>query len=339
MVEPVIWGIHAGKYGEADTLFNGGRIALGWEEIGDLSQLPPTRDAFKVVMRDVYPEASPGAVPVMAGQLFRFAHEAKIGDLVVWRSKSDQHQIRIGEIVGGYDYDPIGSKNYPHSRAIEWKAVATPKQLSQGALFELGAAMSFFSINNHAEEWLALLGKVPRPEPLPPSPDSDATIEPIAAQIEESTRDFILKTLSRELKGHPLSSFVAHILNAMGFQTRVSSPGVDQGVDIVAHKDALGFEPPITKVQVKSGDEKIGQPEVSALLGTLSPGEHGLMVALGGFTPPAKHLTLNKSNLRLVDGDELVALVLTHYESFDSRYKGLLPLKRIYVPDPDVDSP
>ncbi|MDQ3227539.1 MAG: restriction endonuclease, partial [Chloroflexota bacterium] len=80
-------------------------------------------------------------------------------------------------------------------------------------------------------------------------------------------------------------------------------------------------------------------PEVSALLGTLSPGEHGLMVALGGFTPPAKHLTLNKSNLRLVDGDELVALVLTHYESFDSRYKGLLPLKRIYVPDPDVDSP
>ena len=26
--------------------------------------------------------------------------------------------------------------------------------------------------------------------------------------------------------------------------------------------------------------------------------------------------------------------VLQHYEEFDSRYKGLLPLKRVYVPEP-----
>ncbi len=40
------------------------------------------------------------------------------------------------------------------------------------------------------------------------------------------------------------------------------------------------------------------------------------------------------SNLRLIDGDQLVDLVLEHYESFDSRYKGLLPLKRVWVPEP-----
>jgi hypothetical protein len=42
----------------------------------------------------------------------------------------------------------------------------------------------------------------------------------------------------------------------------------------------------------------------------------------------------SKSNLRLIDGEELVALILQHYEQFDSRYKGLLPLKRVYVPEP-----
>ncbi|TMQ69165.1 MAG: restriction endonuclease, partial [Candidatus Eisenbacteria bacterium] len=44
-----------------------------------------------------------------------------------------------------------------------------------------------------------------------------------------------------------------------------------------------------------------------------------------------------KSNLRLIDGDELVNLVLSHYERFDSRYKGLLPLRRVFIPEPPSD--
>ena len=33
------------------------------------------------------------------------------------------------------------------------------------------------------------------------------------------------------------------------------------------------------------------------------------------------------------DGDKLVNLIYEYYEQFDSRYKGLLPLKRVYVPE------
>jgi hypothetical protein len=33
-------------------------------------------------------------------------------------------------------------------------------------------------------------------------------------------------------------------------------------------------------------------------------------------------------------GGELVSLVLQHYAQFDSRYKGLIPLKQVYVPEP-----
>lgn len=36
---------------------------------------------------------------------------------------------------------------------------------------------------------------------------------------------------------------------------------------------------------------------------------------------------------RLIDGDDLVELILEHYEEFDSRYKGLMPLRRVYVPE------
>lgn len=41
----------------------------------------------------------------------------------------------------------------------------------------------------------------------------------------------------------------------MEYRTRVSPEGPDGGVDIIAHKDELGFEPPIIKVQVKSTEE------------------------------------------------------------------------------------
>lgn len=337
MAEPTIWGIHAGKYGEADSLFNGGQIALGWDRLGDLRQIAPTRPAYKALMQEAYPEYKPGAIPVNVGQIYRFIHEAKPGDLVIWRPKNDRTQIRIGEIEGGYRYDAQISPEYPHQRPVKWKAVVDSTRLTQGALFELGASLSFFSINSHADEWVSFLAGTPPPAAGLPLDGTDTTLGPVAEQIEDSTRDFILKTLSRELKGHPLASFVAHLLSAMGYRTRVSPPGADGGVDVIAHKDELGFEPPIVKVQVKSSAGKVGEPEVSSLLGTLSSGEHALMVALGGFTPQAARLTRKQPNLRLIDGDGLVDLVLAHYEAFDSRYKALLPLKRVYVPDPEVD--
>ena len=65
----------------------------------------------------------------------------------------------------------------------------------------------------------------------------------------------------------------------------------------------------------------------------MGSGEFGLLVSLGTFTSVATNFAKSKSNLRLIDGDELVKLIFQHYEQFDSRYKGLLPLRRVYVPE------
>jgi restriction system protein len=119
----------------------------------------------------------------------------------------------------------------------------------------------------------------------------------------------------------------------MGYRCRVSPPGTDEGIDIVAHRDELGFEPPIIKVQVKSTEGSIGDPVVSALYGKVDPEEYGLVVTLGSYTSQARAFARSKSNLRLIDGEEFVRLLLQHYENFDARYKGLLPLRRVYVPE------
>ncbi|MDQ3256882.1 MAG: hypothetical protein M3R15_23815 [Acidobacteriota bacterium] len=102
----IIWGIHGGKAGDADTLFlNRKQIALGWHEIGDLSHIKPDREAFKTKIAETYPDKKPNAIPNNAGQLFRFIHEMKPGDLIAYPSTIDRH-IHIRRIEGAYKYDP-----------------------------------------------------------------------------------------------------------------------------------------------------------------------------------------------------------------------------------------
>ena len=331
--EATIWGIHGGRAGEADSIFlKKDQLALGWDRMEDLTQLKADREAFKERLVKAYPERKPGYYPMATGQLFRFVHEMKDGDLVIYPSKRDK-RVHIGEVTGPYQYAAKNAESYPHRRPVQWIVDFARTKFSQGALYEIGSAMSLFQVRNYADEFVAALaGKAPAPPP-----GDDETVTYVAENIEQNTKDFVLKTLCQELKGHALSDFVAHLLGTMGYRTRVAPPGPDGGIDIIAHKDELGFVPPIIKVQVKSTEASVGDPVVSQLIGKVERGEYGMVVTLGSFTNQALATARNKSNLRLVDGDELVKMVLQHYERFDSRYKGLMPLRRVYVPEPLED--
>ena len=329
-----LWGIHGGKTGDADYLFIKKKyIAISWERMPDLITLGTDRNAFKKEYEKQYPEAKKGAIPNIAGQLFRFVHEVQKGDLVAYPSRFDR-KIHIGKILDDYWYKKDKDARYPHRRTVEWLKSFPRTEFSQGALFEIGSAMTFFQIKNYYNEFIDVLSGIEVNERI----EVDDTIGIVADEIEETTQDFILKKLTQELKGHPFEEFIAHLLSKMGYQSRISPEGPDGGVDIVASKDELGFEPPIIKVQVKSSQGAIGNPDVTALYGNVDPNEFGLLITLGSFSNPAKNFARNKTNLRLVDGPALVGMVLNHYEQFDAKYKGLIPLKRVYIPEAKTDS-
>jgi len=332
--EETIWGIHGGRTGDANTLFLKKKcVAVGWHQMGSLTKLPDNRDAFKLKVQEVYPNAKPGAIPNFAGQLFRFTHRVQVGDLIVYPSKQDRH-VHIGRITSPYTYDPSKDEKYPHLRSVDWLQSVPRTALSQGALYEIGSAMSFFGVKKYADEYIAILeGETPSK-----NGKDDETVAVVAEEIEENTRDFILKRLAKELKGTSMEMFVAHLLNLMGYKTRMTSAGTDGGVDVIAHKDELGFEPPIIKVQVKATEGSVGDPVVSALYGKVGNEEYGLLITLGSYTKQARDFATSKTNLRLIDGDELVRLTLDHYDDFDSKYKGIIPLKMVYVPQVVSDS-
>jgi restriction system protein len=173
----------------------------------------------------------------------------KVGDIVVFPLKRTA-EIWLGRVTGDYKYEP--SDAYPNQRAVEWLKKFPRTRFSQGALYEIGSAMSFFQVKNYADEFQAALeGKAVE---APTVEEEDETISVVADDIEQQSRDFVLKQIHQKLKGHGPAEFVGHLLNLMGYQTTVSPPGPDRGIDIKAHKDDLGVTPPTITVQVKSGE-------------------------------------------------------------------------------------
>ncbi len=321
-----IWGIHM-EWDDGKASPDAKDIAIGWHEMGDLRKLHPSRETYKATFAKVFPSDKPGAVPVKAGVLYRFCREMDVGDIVAYPSKSDR-MINIGVVESDYIFSPSQNIEYPHRRRVAWKVHAPRAQFSQSALYEIGSAITLFEIANNAEEILAAL----RGAPFTVVEVDAASAVEIAVQAEESVEDFVIKRLKNAITPEQFEQFVAELLRCMGYYARVTRYSADGGVDIIAHKDELGFEPPIIKVQCKQVLSTIGGPPVQQLLGAIQPSEHALFVTLGDYSSDAIRIERGKSNLRLIDGTDLVQLILNNYERFEPRFKSLLPLKRTYAP-------
>ena len=323
-IEKKIWGIHT--YDEA-LFLKDDKMAIGWKEIGNLREIPANRDDFKKKYVQVYPDASKGAVATCAGMLYRFCHEVQIGDYVVYPSKSDR-MINIGEITGDYEFVP-DAHEYVQQRNVKWLKHIPRTSFSQGALYEIGSALSFFAVKNYADEFLSALDKGFKKHSA--ANDEDDTVGATAEDIIENTKDFILKELSRNLKGYALEEFVADLLRAMGYRTTVSPQGGDSGIDITAYKDEL---PPRILVQVKSQDSDIKETTIQSLKGAMREGDYGLFVTLSNYTKNAQKYLESTPIIRGINGTELVDLILKYYEDLDIKYKKMIPLKMVYIPVP-----
>jgi restriction system protein len=324
--EKPIWGIHM-EWEHGSKPITEGFVAIGWQAVGDLSKLVANREAFKKAVASTYGEIKPGAIPVVAGTLFKFATEMKKGDLLIYPSKPDR-MVNLGIVDGDYKFDVARDPKFPNRRKVKWIRHIARSEFSQNALHEIGSAVTLFQVKNNAEEFLAAFeGK-----PLETADVDQETAEAASASTEEITADFVIKRLKSNLDPYQFEAFVAHLLERMGYHARVTQKSGDSGVDIIAHKDELGFEPPIIKAQCKQTLSNIGQPEVAQLYGHVESREYGLFVTLGNYTPPARRFEREKHNLRLIDGSELTGLIFDHYDQFEPRYQTLLPLKKVYIP-------
>ena len=320
--EKRIWGIHT----QDDNLFlKNDVIAIGWSDMGDLGNIDANRDAFKEKYTQIYPDAKKGSIATGAGMLYRFCHEIQVGDYVVFPSKSNR-EVNIGVVESEYIYDS-NQPEYVQTRKVKWLQHLPRMVFSQGALYEIGSAMSLFSVKNYADEFLSVLDKDFMKNYS--SDSEDESVGATADDIIEGTKDFILKELSRQFKGYDLEGFVADLLRAMGYRTTISPQGGDSGIDITAYKDEL---PPLILVQVKSQDGDIRETTIQSLKGAMREGDYGLFVTLSNYTKNAQKYLDSTPIIRGINGTELVELILKYYDDLSDKYRKMIPLKQVYIP-------
>lgn len=323
MKERMLWGIHGGPEWEADNLFRKNNlIAIGWHEMGDLSKYKD-REEYKKRYERVYTDVSEGAMRNAAGMFYRFVHEMKIGDLAIYPS-SPSRQVYIGEIIGPYKYAPNIDSHFPNQRHVRWLKNLPRTRFSQQALYEIGSALTLFQVRNNADEFISVLEGEVKP------PVVEGEVATITEDIETQTKDFVLKQLYKHYKGEALEDLIIHLLKKMGYHARRTEKN-KPSVDIIAHKDELGFEPPIIKCQVKTEDNPIKLEPVEKLYSNVNPGEFGLFIALSSYSDKASRFAEGKANLRLVDGYDLVDMIMTHYDELDTRFKNSIPLKKGFL--------
>lgn len=332
-----MWGIHNDALGA--ELVDKGFVSIGWPEIPDLKAVGDDRERLKDLVRRTYPAIKPGAVPVWTGVLYRFGFQMQVGDLVVAPYKPDS-TLNFGVIESDYEYYPDVSI-HPHRRRVRWFKTGVARGLfPQSALYEIGSAVTLFQVRKHADIFRRFLDapseesfQATAPAPEAPADDTIAAVEdePNADRIEQHTRDFIVKVLHKEISAEEFEHFTADLLRAMGYQARVTQYSADGGVDVLAHKDPLGLEPPLIKVQCKQTTASRGRPDVQQLIGTLSAGEVGLFVTLGTFSKDAVDLERERQNLRLFGGADITRLTLEHYTRLPARWRELIPLRPLLV--------
>ena len=322
--EKRVWGIHT----QDDSLFlHNDTIAIGWRDMGDLRQIESTREAFKENYIKVYPDAKKGSIATSAGMLYRFVYEIQIGDYIIYPSKVNR-QINIGVVDSEYFYNP-DAVEYVQQRKVKWLKHLPRTAFSQGALYELGSALSLFTVKNYSDEYMAALDKSFKKTVLITEDGEDESVAATADDIIETTKDFILKELSKNLKGYALEEFVSELLMAMGYRTFVSNQGGDSGIDITAYKDEL---PPRILVQVKSQDGDIKETTIQSLKGAMREGDYGLFVTLSNYTKNAQKYLESTPIIRGINGTELVDLILKYYEHLSEKYRKMIPLKMVYIP-------
>lgn len=325
-----IWMVRAGASAvHAQDFEDNNYVAVGWNKIGDLSQVK-LKEALEKVYKEAYPDTSLGKFRMGVGQLARFRFDIKKGDKVV--TYNPEFRIYpVGEVISDYEYAPDSPGNFNHVRRVKWLGKVSRDSLTISTRNTLGAIMTLFQLSDSAAQEFSqiLSGKPPADiKPENDEPELDEYKKDIRDRAREYIKDKIIK-----LDWDEMQDLVAGILSAMGYKAKPTPPGPDRGADIIASPDGLGLEQPRIKVEVKHKQGTIGAPTLRSFTGGLRQNDRGLYVSTGGFTKEARY-EADRSNIpvTLIDLDELVELLTQNYEKADPETKAMIPLVKLYWP-------
>lgn len=355
---PKVYLARAGRHGEDEEMaLDDGLAIIGFRDVPSLASASDYQ-AIQQIVKAAYPEKKTRAVGNFAGQLWAFALAMEIGDIVVLPRKATS-QIALGKVTGPYEYRQVGNA-MRHTRRVEWLRPDVPRTaFEQDLLYSFGAFMTVCNVsrNDGERRVLAVLrggtdpgpamsmiagagGVIASPEKEDISPDQG---DQGAGHVDlpQLAHDQIAAHIQTRFAGHGLSSLVDAVLRADGWVTKMSSPGADGGVDILAGRGPLGLDSPRLCVQVKSQQSPADVTIYRTLQGSMQTfkANQGLLVCWGGFNKVVlAEAKQGHFDVRLWDSSDLVAAIYRTYEQLPAEIQAELPLKRVWMLVPEEGS-
>lgn len=316
---PNVWCVRA-EFGTFTPHFlNGGYVGIGWMPNIDLSKVQ-SRDELYPLYKQAHPEDTSNVViGQQVGQIARFVLEMKPGDFVITPA-SDTEWLHYG-VVGAepsYFYTTVNDGcPYRHRRCVDW-ADQRLRRGDRSVPFQntIRSSLTVFAISRR-DEFFKTIGR------------NDLVLAPI---IEDYDPYQVVLEAILELDDKEFEILVGHLLTALGFDgSEVTGKPNDGGVDATGELNVANLAKIKLFVQAKRYklDKKISANTVKELRKSIPSNGQGAFITTADFQRAAADIAVEQHfpRIGLVNGHQLVDLLIEHWSKIPEDFRELLGLK------------
>lgn len=217
------WMIRAGEGGRLFDDFKKGYIAVGWNKLGDISELT-TRDQLSEAYKHAYPQAKKGTLPNQISMIHKFRNVIARGDYAITYDPTSRTYL-VGEVTGDYQFSPETVGDYPQIRKVNWIREVSRDQLTNSTRSSLGSTLTLFALKKSVLDELTSVANEQAKPTHSVEDDDDSEILQTSRQDTINQSKELIKDKIMSLDPDDMEHMVAAVLRGMGFRTRVSPKG------------------------------------------------------------------------------------------------------------------
>ena len=321
-----VWCVRADGGQYTDHFVRGGYFGYGsqiWPDFSDCKH----RDEVRESVAPVLPVGtSKYVIGAYAGMMACFLFEIQAGDWVITPS-ANRRKIQYGQVQpGSCIYEPNAPDGCPYTmrRKIAWAdQLLLRDSLSMPLQYALRAAKTVFAVEHH-EEFLAAIGQDNMPSQAKPR-----------SPRQTDNYQVVLKRILN-LDAKEFEMLVEQLLSALGFEnTEVTGKPGDKGVDVTGELNVSNLATINLFVQVKRYKSKtLRANDVRKLQKAVPAGGQGALVTTTDYHQDARDAasSLQSPPVGLINGHQLVDLLIEHWDDIDPEFQEMLGLKPGLVP-------
>jgi restriction system protein len=282
-----------------------GYVAIGWFDEDPFDWDISNKEYIKLRYKEKYPLHPNMKMQQNVGQIYRFAYDMKIGDLVL--CPSEGNQLNVGRVESELYFSEDSTSRFFWRRRIKWfKEKIDRHTLSVPLQNTLRASQTCFRVNP-ANEILERVGLSVNEN------ETSNSNQTIAHNNSEIIRNRFLQLDATEFE-----YLVSYLLRTLGFEPSQEIGKVgDGGIDFEGVLDVSGIASINLQVQVKRFDKGVvGEREIRSFRGALKKGFQGCFITLSKFNKKAieSAVDAHREQIQLIDGSKFIDIFVEQYD-------------------------